>query len=74
MATLARLIVRPRRIRWTSVVAVMEEAARQFRSSRPADPGQELRLEQQQGPLFAIYVGDDVTDQDVVVDGGWTVW
>jgi peptidyl-prolyl cis-trans isomerase SurA len=32
----------------------MEEAARQFRSSRPADPGMEIRLDQQQGPLRAI--------------------
>ncbi|WP_291297079.1 peptidylprolyl isomerase [Elioraea sp.] len=34
--------------------SAMEEAARQLRSSRPADPGQELRLEQQQGPIRAI--------------------
>lgn len=31
--------------------AQMEEAARQVRSPRPADPGQELRLEMQQGPI-----------------------
>ncbi len=29
----------------------MEEAARQFRSARPSDPGLEIRLEQQQGPM-----------------------
>jgi peptidyl-prolyl cis-trans isomerase SurA len=29
----------------------MEEVARQVRSSRPADPGTEIRLDQQQGPL-----------------------
>ena len=29
----------------------MEEAARQVRSSRPADPGTDIRLDQQQGPL-----------------------
>ncbi len=32
----------------------MEEAARQYRSPRPADPGQELRLETQQGPIRDI--------------------
>jgi peptidyl-prolyl cis-trans isomerase SurA len=35
----------------------MEEAARQFRSSRPADPGTEIRLDQQQGPLREILDG-----------------
>jgi peptidyl-prolyl cis-trans isomerase SurA len=35
----------------------MEEAARQFRSSRPADPGTEIRLDQQQGPLRDILDG-----------------
>jgi peptidyl-prolyl cis-trans isomerase SurA len=32
----------------------MEEAARQARSARPADPGAEIRLDQQQGPLREI--------------------
>jgi len=32
----------------------MEEAARQARSSRPADPGTEIRLDTQQGPLRDI--------------------
>jgi peptidyl-prolyl cis-trans isomerase SurA len=32
----------------------MEEVARQVRSSRPADPGTEIRLDQQQGPLREI--------------------
>jgi peptidyl-prolyl cis-trans isomerase SurA len=34
--------------------AQMEEVARQVRSPRPADPGQELRLETQQGPIRQI--------------------
>lgn len=34
--------------------AQMEEVARQVRSPRPADPGQEIRLETQQGPIRQI--------------------
>jgi len=34
--------------------AQMEEAARQLRSPRPADPGQEIRLDIQQGPIRQI--------------------
>ena len=34
--------------------AQMEEVARQVRSPRPADPGQEIRLDTQQGPIRQI--------------------